>query len=81
MKRPVETAQMTLVTIIAELALQDRLLSDLKALGATGYTFASVDGRGRPWPEDAEHRGCGQCPDRDPRHATSGADDPRACGA
>ena len=29
MKRPVETAQMTLVTIIAELALQDRLLSDL----------------------------------------------------
>ena len=47
MKRPVETAQMTLVTIIAELALQDRLLSDLKALCATGYTFASVDGRGR----------------------------------
>jgi nitrogen regulatory protein PII len=47
MKGPVETAQITLVTIIAEFALQDRLLADLKALGATGYTFASVDGRGR----------------------------------
>jgi hypothetical protein len=26
--------------------LQERLLEDLKALGATGYPFASVDGRG-----------------------------------
>jgi hypothetical protein len=46
MKRPVETAQIRLVTIIAAFALQERLLEDLKALGATGYTFASVDGRG-----------------------------------
>jgi hypothetical protein len=40
-----ETARVTLVTIIAGFALQDRLLADLKAL-VTGYTFASVDGRG-----------------------------------
>ena len=47
MESPVETARITLVTIIAQFALQERLLVDLKLLGATGYTFASVDGRGR----------------------------------
>ena len=46
MEGPAETAQITLVTIIAAFALEERLLADLKALGVTGYTFAGVDGRG-----------------------------------
>ena len=46
MEGPAETVQITLVTIIAAFALEERLLADLKALGVTGYTFAGVDGRG-----------------------------------
>jgi nitrogen regulatory protein P-II 2 len=35
-----------LVTIIAEAVLEDRLLTDLKRLGATGYTLTTVRGEG-----------------------------------
>jgi nitrogen regulatory protein P-II 2 len=35
-----------LVTIIAEAVLEDRLLEDLRRLGATGYTLTEVRGEG-----------------------------------
>jgi nitrogen regulatory protein P-II 2 len=45
---------LTLVTIIVEVVLEDRLLRDLKALGLPGYTRSEVRGEGRrhvrdPW--------------------------------
>jgi nitrogen regulatory protein PII len=42
----VDTARARLITIIATAELQDRLLGDLKRLGADGYTVSKVDGRG-----------------------------------
>ncbi|MDW8467297.1 MAG: hypothetical protein RML35_14365 [Chloroherpetonaceae bacterium] len=40
------TTQLKLVTIIAEDGLEARLVRDLKALGAKGYTIANVRGVG-----------------------------------
>jgi hypothetical protein len=42
----VETAKVTLVTVIAASELEDRLVADLRALGVPGYTIGKVDGRG-----------------------------------
>ncbi|MGO9838634.1 MAG: P-II family nitrogen regulator [Polyangiaceae bacterium] len=42
----VETAKVKLVTVIASSELLDRLTEALRALGAAGYTTASVNGRG-----------------------------------
>jgi nitrogen regulatory protein PII len=39
-------ARAKLVTIIAAAELWDRLEADLRRLGASGYTFVSVNGRG-----------------------------------
>jgi nitrogen regulatory protein PII len=39
-------ANVKLVTIIAAAELWDRLETELRRLGATGYTFMSVNGRG-----------------------------------
>jgi hypothetical protein len=47
MDQPVEPVQVTLVTIVAPFALQDRLIGDLKAAGAIEYTLTEVDPRGR----------------------------------
>jgi hypothetical protein len=42
----VETARVTLLTIIAVTELEDRLVRDLKALGVRGYTIDRVEARG-----------------------------------
>jgi nitrogen regulatory protein P-II 2 len=42
----VETVKVTLVTIVAAFELEERLIKDLRALGAKGYTIGKVDGRG-----------------------------------
>lgn len=42
----VETAKVSLVTVIAAFELEERLVRDLRALGVKGYTTGSVDGRG-----------------------------------
>jgi nitrogen regulatory protein P-II 2 len=42
----VQTARVTLVTIIAAFELEDRLVQDLRRLGVRGYTLGKVDGRG-----------------------------------
>jgi hypothetical protein len=42
----VETAKVTLLTIIAVTELEDRLVRDLKALGVRGYTIDRVEARG-----------------------------------
>jgi len=42
----VETAKVSLVTLIAAFELQDRLVKDLHRLGVRGYTFGKVEGRG-----------------------------------
>jgi nitrogen regulatory protein PII len=47
--KPFESMQLTdvrIVTIIAEEDLEDRLVRELKELGATGYTVARVRGEG-----------------------------------
>jgi nitrogen regulatory protein PII len=41
-----ETASITLVTIIAPITLSDALLNDLRDIGVTGYTTWKVDGFG-----------------------------------
>ena len=48
------TLSLRLVSIIIEAILEDRLVRDLKRLGATGYTRSDVRGEGRravrdPW--------------------------------
>jgi hypothetical protein len=42
-----ETAKVKLVTIIASFQLGDRIASDLRALGVSGYTRSKADGWGR----------------------------------
>jgi nitrogen regulatory protein PII len=42
----VNTVSCKLLTIIAEDELEDRLLADLDAVGAKGYTVATVRGKG-----------------------------------
>ncbi len=42
----VETARVSLVTVIAVFELEERLVKDLKALGVKGYTSGHVNGRG-----------------------------------
>jgi hypothetical protein len=42
----VETAKVTLVTVIATFELEDRLVEDLKALGVKGHVLGRVHGRG-----------------------------------
>jgi nitrogen regulatory protein P-II 2 len=41
-----QTTKLKLVTIIAESILEDRLVRDLKQLGARGYTVGEVRGEG-----------------------------------
>ena len=41
-----ETARVTLVTIIAPITLSDTILNDLRDIGVTGYTTWKVDGFG-----------------------------------
>jgi nitrogen regulatory protein P-II 2 len=41
-----KTAPLTLVTIVAEELLEERLISELKELGATGFTITDVRGEG-----------------------------------
>lgn len=40
------TTRLTLVTIFAEHLLRERLVTDLKRLGARGYSFGEVEGEG-----------------------------------
>jgi Fic family protein len=42
----VETARVTLLTVIAVTELEERLVRDLKALGVRGYTIDRVEARG-----------------------------------
>jgi nitrogen regulatory protein P-II 2 len=46
----VDTAHAKLVTIIFSSELQDRIVSELHRLGATGYSVTRVDGRGHHGP-------------------------------
>ena len=41
-----KTVTLKLVTIVAETVLEDRLVRDLAAAGARGYTVSTVRGRG-----------------------------------
>jgi nitrogen regulatory protein P-II 2 len=41
-----KTVPLKLVTIVAEAVLEDRLVRDLSAVGARGYTVTTVRGRG-----------------------------------
>ena len=41
-----DTVQLRRVTIIAEALLEDRLVRDLRALGAKGYTITEARGQG-----------------------------------
>jgi hypothetical protein len=43
---PMETAKIKLVTVIASSEVQDRLIDDLRRLGATGYTTSAANGGG-----------------------------------
>jgi len=43
----VRIANRQLLTIVAEAALEQRLIADLKRLGASGYTASHVRGEGR----------------------------------
>jgi nitrogen regulatory protein P-II 2 len=45
-KAPIQTTQLTLVTIFAEHVLRERLLADLRRLGARGYSLGEVEGEG-----------------------------------
>jgi nitrogen regulatory protein P-II 2 len=40
------TVQLTLLTIIAEALLKDRLLTEIRAAGAKGYTVTEASGEG-----------------------------------
>lgn len=51
------TTLLKLVTIIAEETLEDKLIADLKALGATGYTIGKVRGEGSHRPRTSEWEG------------------------
>lgn len=42
----IKTVKVKLVTVIAEAVLRDRLVEELKLLGASGYTIADVHGSG-----------------------------------
>lgn len=42
----IKTVKVKLLTVIAEAVLRDRLVEELKAVGATGYTVAEVHGSG-----------------------------------
>ncbi len=42
----VDTAKVTLVTVIAGYELEERLVKDMRSLGVKGYTIGRVDGRG-----------------------------------
>ena len=42
----VETAKVTLVTVVAAFEIEERLVRDLRALGVRGYTLGKVEGRG-----------------------------------
>jgi nitrogen regulatory protein P-II 2 len=46
MEATMDLTTLKLVTIIAEAVLEDRLLSDVQRLGATGYTLTEVRGEG-----------------------------------
>jgi hypothetical protein len=46
MPDPLETAKLKLVTIIASSELQERLIDDLRKLGARGYTVSQASGGG-----------------------------------
>ena len=46
MENAVPTAKVKLVTIIGSSELQDRLIDDLRKLGATGYTISHASGGG-----------------------------------
>jgi hypothetical protein len=41
-----QTVRLKLVTIIGEALLRDRLVDDIKRLGARGYSVGEVDGEG-----------------------------------
>ena len=43
---PLQTSRFKLVTIVAERLLEERLLADIKALGAHGWTITDVRGQG-----------------------------------
>jgi nitrogen regulatory protein PII len=45
-----QTAHVKLITIIASSELEQRLETDLRRLGATGYTVSKVEGRGQHGP-------------------------------
>lgn len=42
----IKTVKVKLLTVIAEAVLRDRLVEELKAAGASGYTVAEVHGSG-----------------------------------
>ena len=42
----VETAKVTLVTVVAVFEIEERLVKDLRALGVRGYTVGKVEGYG-----------------------------------
>ena len=42
----VETASVTLVTVVGAFEVEERLVSDLKRLGVKGFTRGQVDGKG-----------------------------------
>jgi nitrogen regulatory protein P-II 2 len=42
----IQTTRLTLVTIFAEHVLRERLLADLRRLGARGYSLGEVEGEG-----------------------------------
>jgi hypothetical protein len=50
MPRALETAKVKLVTVIASSEVQDRLVADMRKLGATGYTISMVSGGGAHGP-------------------------------
>ncbi|SRR5579883_3012480 len=49
----VETARVTLVTVIAAFELEERLVGDLTGLGVKGYMTGKVQGRGMHGPRMA----------------------------
>jgi hypothetical protein len=43
---PINTTPLTLVTIVAEVAVKERLIDDLRTVGAKGYTLTEAEGEG-----------------------------------
>ena len=43
---PINTTPLTLLTIVAEVAVKERLIDDLQTAGAKGYTLTEVEGEG-----------------------------------